>query len=90
MIVKYKPMIKHGNQYCLTLQFSQSEFTEDFRQQFLQDVCAEALEKRDSMYRITRAINMLSDFTQFHVIFRQYCTPKTDFSEEYMKFFQNS
>lgn len=58
------------------------EFTEGFRQQFLQDVCAEALEKRDSMYRITRAVNMLSDFTQFHVIFRQYCTPSTDFSEE--------
>ena len=55
---------------------------EGFRQQFLQDVCAEALEKRDSMYRITRAVNMLSDFTQFHVIFRQYCTPSTDFSEE--------
>ena len=34
------------------------------------------------MYRITRAVNMLSDFTQFHVIFRQYCTPSTDFSEE--------
>ena len=63
------------------------EFTEDFRQQFLQDVCAEALEKRDSMYRITRAINMLSDFTQFHVIFRQYCTPKTDFSEELHEIF---
>lgn len=58
------------------------EFTEGFRQQFLQDVCAEALEKRDSMYRITRAVNILSDFTQFHVIFRQYCTPSTDFSEE--------
>ena len=66
---------------------SNREFTEDFRQQFLQDVCAEALEKRDSMYRITRAINMLSDFTQFHVIFRQYCTPKTDFSEELHEIF---
>ena len=55
------------------------EFTENFRQQFLQDVYAESLENRDSMYRITRATNMLSDFTQFHVIFRQYCTSKTDF-----------
>lgn len=25
VIVKYKPMIKHGNQYCLTLQFSPIE-----------------------------------------------------------------
>lgn len=58
------------------------EFTENFRQQFLQDVYAESLENRDSMYRITRATNMLSDFTQFHVIFRQYCTSKTTFSEE--------
>ena len=58
------------------------EFTENFRQQFLQDVYAESLENRDSMYRITRATNMLSDFTQFHVIFRQYCTSKTIFSEE--------
>lgn len=63
------------------------EFTENFRQQFLQDVYAEALEKRDSMYRTTRAINMLSDFTQFHVIFRQYCTSKTDFSEELKEIF---
>lgn len=58
------------------------EFTEDFRQHFLQDVYAESLENRDSMYRITRAVNMLSDFVQFHVIFRQYCTSKTAFSEE--------
>lgn len=58
------------------------EFTENFRQQFLQDVYAESLENKDSMYRITRATNMLSDFTQFHVIFRQYCTSKTTFSEE--------
>ncbi len=63
------------------------EFTENFRQQFLQDVYAEALEKRDSMYKITRAVNMLSDFTSFHVIFRQYCTPKTDFSEELQEIF---
>lgn len=64
------------------LQVPNQEFTENFRQQFLKDVYAEALEKRDSMYKITRAVNMLSDFTYFHVIFRQYCTPNTDFSEE--------
>lgn len=63
------------------------EFTENFRQQFLQDVYAEALEKRDSMYKITRAVNILSDYTCFHVIFRQYCTPKTDFSEELREIF---
>ncbi len=63
------------------------KFTENFRQQFLQDVYAESLERRSSMYRITRAINILSDFTQFHVIFRQYCTSKTDFSEELKEIF---
>lgn len=60
----------------------EQEFTENFRQKFLQDVYSESLECRDSMYRITRAINMFSDFTQFHVIFRQYCTSKSAFSEE--------
>jgi integrase/recombinase XerD len=60
----------------------EQEFTENFRQKFLQDVYSESLERRDSMYRITRAINMFSDFTQFHVIFRQYCTSKSAFSEE--------
>lgn len=63
------------------------EFTEKFRQQFLQDVYAEALEDPNSMYRITRAVNILSDFTQFHVIFRQYCTSKTTFSEELKEIF---
>lgn len=63
------------------------EFTENFRQQFFHDVYAEALENRNSMYRITRATNMLSDFTKFHVIFRQYCTPKTNFSEELQEIF---
>ena len=63
------------------------EFTENFRQQFLQDTYAEALENRDAMYRITRAVNMLSDFTQFHVIFRQYCNSKTEFSEELKEIF---
>lgn len=63
------------------------EFTENFRQQFLQDVYAESIERRDSMYKITRAVNMLSDYIYFHVIFRQYCTPKTAFSEELQKIF---
>ena len=58
-------------------------FDEAYRQKFLNDIYAKEMESRDSMYRITRAMNMLSDFIYFRVIFRQYCTPKTDFSEEY-------
>lgn len=70
-----------------TSDYPNQEFTENFRQQFVQDVFAEALENRDAMYRITRAVNMLSDYVQFHVVFRQYCTPKTAFSEELQKIF---
>ena len=40
-------------------------FNEDYRQQFITTVYGEAMESRDSMYRITRAINMLSDFITF-------------------------
>ncbi len=58
------------------------EFNESLRQEFLENTYADLLEKRDAMYKITRAMNMLTDYIQFHVIFRQYCTPKTDFSEE--------
>ena len=63
------------------------EFTEGFRQQFLQDVCAEALEKRDSMYRITRAVNMLSDFTLSSVSIVHH---QQIFRKSYMIFFRNS
>lgn len=70
-----------------TSDYPNQEFTENFRQQFVQDVFAEALENRDAMYRITRAVNMLSDYVQFHVVFRQYCTSKTDFSEELKEIF---
>lgn len=58
------------------------KFNENLRQEFLENTYADLLEKRDAMYKITRAMNMLTDYIQFHVIFRQYCTPKTGFSEE--------
>lgn len=64
-------------------------FNEDYRQQFITTVYGEAMESRDSMYRITRAINMLSDFITFKVIFRQYCTPKTTFAEEFKEGFES-
>lgn len=64
-------------------------FNEDYRQQFITTVFGEAMESRDSMYRITRAMNMLSDFIIFKVIFRQYCTPKTTFSEEFREGFES-
>lgn len=65
------------------------EFNEEYRQQFITSVYGEAMESRDSMYRITRAMNMLSDFITFKVIFRQYCTPKTTFSEEFKEGFES-
>lgn len=64
-------------------------FNEDFRQRFLSEEYGPEMESRDSMYVITRAINMLSDYVYFRVIFRQYCTPKTTFSEEYKEAFQS-
>ncbi len=64
-------------------------FNEDYRQQFITTIFGEAMESRDSMYRITRAMNMLSDFIIFKVIFRQYCTPKTTFSEEFIEGFES-
>lgn len=64
------------------------KFNEEYRQQFITSVFSEAMESRDSMYRITRAMNMLSDFITFKVIFRQYCTLKTTFSEEFEKGFK--
>ncbi len=65
------------------------KFNEEYRQQFISTVYGEAMENRDSMYRITRALNMLSDFITFRVIFRQYCTPKTDFSEAFKEGFDS-
>lgn len=64
------------------------KFNEEYRQQFISSIYGEAMESRDSMYRITRALNMLSDFISFKVIFRQYCTPKTVFSEEFKDGFE--
>ena len=64
-------------------------FNEDYRQKFITEIYALDMQNRDSMYRITRAMNMLSDFIYFNVIFRQYCTPKTSFSEEYKEPFQS-
>lgn len=64
------------------------KFNEEYRQQFISSIYGEAMENRDSMYRITRALNMLSDFISFKVIFRQYCTPKTVFSEGFKDGFE--
>ena len=65
------------------------KFNEEYRQQFITSVYSEAMETKDSMYRITRAMNMLSDFITFKVIFRQYCTPKTDFTKEFKEGFES-
>ncbi len=67
--------------------FPKQEFTESFRNQFLLEIYDEKLERRDEMYRITRSMNILSDYIYFHVIFRQYCTPKTEFSKELGRIF---
>ena len=62
-------------------------FDENYRQNFLQNHYSEALEIRDSMYRITRAMNLLLDYIHFHVIFRQYNTQKTLFMKGYIEIF---
>lgn len=62
-------------------------FDENYRQSFLKNQYSEELEVRDSMYRITRAMNMLSDYIQFHVIFRQYSTLKTLFVKGHIEIF---
>lgn len=65
-----------------------TEFNEEYRQNFIEKEYAEAMEQRDSMYRITRAMNMLSDYIRFRVIFRQYCTPDTTFSKGFSELFE--
>ncbi len=62
-------------------------FDENYRQHFLNDKYPEKLEMQDSMYHITRAMNMLSDYIQFHVIFTQHSTSKTAFSKGYSEIF---
>lgn len=64
------------------------EFNEDYRQEFVHRTYAGVMEQRDAMYRITRAMNMLSDYVVFGVIFRQYCTPETSFSEGFFALFE--
>ena len=66
------------------------EFTEGFRQQFLQDVCAEALEKRDSMYRITRAVTCFQILHNFTLSSVSIVHHQQIFRKSYMIFFRNS
>lgn len=63
-------------------------FNEAFRQSFIREALPADLENRDSMYRTTRAMNILSDYAEFNVIFRQYSTPSDPFSEAFAQLFE--
>ncbi len=67
---------------------SEIRFDEACRQKFLTEYCAASMELRYSMFRITRAVYMLSDYIDFHVIFRQYCTLNEPFSKGYIDLFE--